>query len=119
MFPPRRPAEDGSTECWHGPDECHGALIELCTQDTHDAWTTTRYTECVTHEFERIPDRDLYEECAARTLVDLEAVDRCVARDGGAYGRKLLRDSAQHTIDVSKTVLTVSWLASNLLDITQ
>lgn len=45
--------------------------------------TRVGFVECLTADFERIPDRAFYEECASRHFIDLEAVDRCVARDGG------------------------------------
>lgn len=93
-------SEDGAIECKHGPEECKGSIMELCAQETHDPWTTLRFVECLTNEFERIPDRAFYEECSSKHSIDLEAVDRCAARDGGAYGLKLLRESAQHTIDM-------------------
>lgn len=67
--------------------------------------TRVGFVECLTADFERIPDRAFYEECASKHSIDLEAVDRCVARDGGEYGYKLLRESVQRSIDVSERSL--------------
>ncbi|KAH6645351.1 hypothetical protein BKA67DRAFT_584833 [Truncatella angustata] len=94
-----RPTEDGIV-CKHGPEECKASIMELCAQETHpDSRTYIGFIECLTHEYERIPERAHYEVCASKFSVDLEAVDQCATRDGGAYGFKLLRESAQHTID--------------------
>lgn len=77
--------------------------MELCTQETHpDSRSLVGYIECLTHEYQRIPERAHYEACAAKNSIDLEKVDQCVARDGGAYALELLRKSAQRTIDVSE-----------------
>lgn len=67
--------------------------------------TRIGFVECLTADFERIPDRTFYEDCAAKHSIDLQVVDRCVARDGGEYGYKLLRESVRRSIDVSETRL--------------
>ncbi|KAF2970822.1 hypothetical protein GQX73_g2836 [Xylaria multiplex] len=94
-------SEDGVLECKHGPGECEGSIVELCAQESYpDPRTLVGFVECLTADFERIPDRAFYEACASEHDVDLKAIDQCTSRDGGAYGRKLLRESVQHTKDV-------------------
>ncbi|KAG6358556.1 hypothetical protein INS49_012073 [Diaporthe citri] len=94
-----RETEEGM-HCKHGPEECKAAMMELCTQDTHrDSRSLVGFLECLTNEYQRIPERAHYEACAAKNSIDLEKVDQCAARDGGAYAYELLRKSAQRTID--------------------
>lgn len=114
---PLRPTEDGIV-CKHGPEECKASIMELCAQETHpDPRTNVGFVECLTHEFERIPERAHYEACASKFSIDLEAVDHCATRDEGAYGFKLLRESAQHTIDVSENSLPSVLADDNFLSI--
>lgn len=92
--------------CKHGPEECKAAMMELCTQETHsDSRSLVGFIECLTHEYQRIPERAHYEACAAKHSIDLEKVDQCAAKNGGAYALELLRKSAQHTIDVSAKIV--------------
>jgi hypothetical protein len=99
---PLRDTEEGM-HCKHGPEECKAAMMELCTQETHrDSRSLVGFIECLTRDFQRIPERAHYEVCAAHNSIDLEKVDRCVARDGGEHALELLRQSAQRTIDVSE-----------------
>ncbi|EYE97398.1 uncharacterized protein EURHEDRAFT_521190 [Aspergillus ruber CBS 135680] len=71
---------------YHADEKCH--LYS-------DLMTRVGFVKCSTADFERIRDRAFYEECASKHSIDLEAVDRCVARDGGEYGYKLHRESVQ------------------------
>lgn len=108
--------------CKHGPEECGAAMMELCTQETHsDSRSLVGYVECLTHEYQRIPERAHYEACAAKNSIDLEKVDKCTAKNGGAYALELLRKSAQRTIDVSEKsvprVLTKDDLSQDFLGI--
>lgn len=94
--------------CKHGPEECKAAMMELCTQETHsDTRSLVGFVECLTHEYQRIPERAHYEACAAKHSIDLEKVDKCAAKNGGAYALELLRKSAQHTIDVSEKIVSL------------
>lgn len=118
---PLRETEEGM-HCKHGPEECKAAMMELCTQETHpDSRSLVGFLECLTHEYQRIPERAHYEACAAKNHIDLEKVDQCAARDGGEYALELLRKSAQRTIDVSETslprVLTSDDMLQNVFDI--
>lgn len=80
--------------------------MELCTQETHsDSRSLVGFLECLTNEYQRIPERAHYEACAAKHSIDLEKVDQCTARDGGEYALELLRKSAQRTIDVSEKIV--------------
>ncbi len=100
---PRLP-EDGGIECKHGAEECEGSIIELCAQDLYsDPRTSLGFAECLTSEYERIPDHALYEACASTHSIDMEAIDHCATKNNGAYGRKLLRESIQHSIDVRES----------------
>lgn len=81
-------------------------MMELCTQETHsDSRSLVGFLECLTSEYQRIPERAHYEACAAKHSIDLEKVDQCAARDGGEYALELLRRSAQRTIDVSEKIV--------------
>jgi hypothetical protein len=110
---PLRLLEDGVVECKHGAGECEGSIIELCAQELYsDPRTSLGFVECLTTEFERIPDRALYEACASKHSIDLKAIDHCATRNEGAYGFKLLRESVQRSIDVSERVCPVSLLTT-------
>lgn len=94
--------EDGSIECKHGAEECEGSIIELCAQDLYsDPRISLGFVECLTSEYERIPDPTLYAACASKHSVDFEAIDHCAFKNEGAYGRELLRESIHHSIEVS------------------
>ncbi|KAI1185726.1 hypothetical protein F5B17DRAFT_445491 [Nemania serpens] len=94
-------SEDGVLECKHGAEECRGSIVELCAQELYpDPRTLVGFVECLTADFERIPDRAFYEACASENSVDLRSIDQCTAKDDGEYGRKLLLESVQHTKDV-------------------
>ncbi|KAI0192753.1 hypothetical protein EV127DRAFT_38608 [Xylaria flabelliformis] len=99
----REISEDGSVQCLHGPSECEGSTFELCTQEQlyPDSETLVGFVECLTADYHQIPAREHYEACASNHTVDLAPIDRCMARDGGAYGHNLLVESVQHSKDVS------------------
>ena len=97
----RRPTANDGVECKHGPEECLGNILELCTQDIYpDPKTFLGFTMCLTKDYHLIPQRSLVEDCALEHAVDFKLLNECATRDDGGYGVKLLRDSVRRTTAV-------------------
>ncbi|KZF23159.1 hypothetical protein L228DRAFT_105371 [Xylona heveae TC161] len=96
--------QDGGVACMHGPSECLGNIIELCAANEYpDPKIHLGFTMCLTNNYQEIPERELIEDCALEHGVDVEQLDDCVARDVGAYGVGLLRDSVERSANASVT----------------
>ena len=94
-------ANDG-VECKHGPSECMGNILELCAREIYpDPKINLGFINCLTKDYENIPERALVEDCALEHAIDFKALNDCATKDDGAHGMKLLRDSVQRTADVS------------------
>ncbi|KAK9435108.1 Gamma interferon inducible lysosomal thiol reductase GILT [Metarhizium brunneum] len=97
------PTADDGVECKHGPSECMGNIIELCTRELYpDPKINLGFIMCLTKDYPHIPERALVEDCALEHAIDIRAINECAARDDGAYGMGLLRSSIQRTTDYSK-----------------
>ncbi|KAK4151093.1 hypothetical protein C8A00DRAFT_36260 [Chaetomidium leptoderma] len=72
--------EDDGVECRHGPQECLGNIIELCAQKLYpDPKTFLGFTMCLTRDYERIPERNLIEDCALEHAIDFSSLnDSCL-----------------------------------------
>ncbi len=99
-----QPTRDGGVACMHGPAECMGNIIELCAQKLYpDPKIFVGFTMCLMRDYERIPDRDLVEDCALEHAVDVAKLDECATRDDGQYAMNMLLDSVRHTTEVGVT----------------
>lgn len=114
------PTDNDGVDCRHGPSECTislstfpllqsltshptgmGNIIELCAAKLYpDPKISLGFTMCITRQYRQIPERTLIEDCALEHAIDIKALNECAAKEDGAYGVSLLRDSVQRTIDV-------------------
>ncbi|OAA47770.1 Gamma interferon inducible lysosomal thiol reductase GILT [Metarhizium rileyi] len=99
------PTTNDGVECKHGPSECMGNIIELCTRELYpDPKINLGFIMCLTRDYTHIPERALVEDCALEHAIDIKAINECAAKDDGAYGMDLLRHSIQRTSDVSTCI---------------
>lgn len=87
--------------CKHGPDECMGNIIQLCAAHHYpDPKTYLGFVMCLERDYKLIPQRELIEDCALEHAVDFELLNDCAAKDDGAFGISLLRNSVKRSSDV-------------------
>ncbi len=78
-----------------------GNIIELCAAEMyHDPKTYLGFTMCLAREYQAIPERSLVEDCALEHAIDFGKLNDCAAKDDGAYGMGLLRDSVRRSAEV-------------------
>jgi hypothetical protein len=53
------------------------------------------FANCIIRQYQRIPDKDLIQDCALEHGVDFEKVNKCISDEG--EGVELLRDSFQRS----------------------
>ncbi|KAI1419248.1 hypothetical protein F5Y12DRAFT_789220 [Xylaria sp. FL1777] len=95
------PTENDGVECKHGPGECMGNILELCAHQLYpDPKIWLGFTMCLTKDYHAIPQRELVEDCALEHAVDFEKLNDCAARDDGAHGMSLLRESVERSASV-------------------
>ena len=95
------PTENDGVDCMHGPGECMGNIIELCAARLYpDPKTYLGFAMCLERNYKEIPQRSLIEDCALEHAIDIKELNDCAAKDDGAFGMKLLRDSVRRTTDV-------------------
>ena len=84
---------DDSVVCKHGPRECLGNSISLCTQELYgnSSKISLGFTNCLIKDYQKIPARELVQDCALEHAVDFEKVNKCLSEDG--RGDELLRKS--------------------------
>ncbi|KAH6672742.1 hypothetical protein F5X68DRAFT_235827 [Plectosphaerella plurivora] len=94
------PTANDGVDCRHGPSECMGNIIELCAAKLYpDPKISLGFTMCITRNYRQIPEQTLIEDCALEHAIDIKALNECAAKEDGAYGVSLLRDSVQRTAD--------------------
>lgn len=88
-----------TVDCKHGPGECLGDMLSLCSKDLYPNRTVVSlgFTTCLVMSYSRIPDRDLVESCALEHGIGFEALNSCVSDDG--KGNDLLRSSVERSAD--------------------
>ncbi|KAI1764556.1 hypothetical protein GGR53DRAFT_309780 [Hypoxylon sp. FL1150] len=95
------PTENDGVDCKHGPNECMGNIIELCAHHLYpDPKIYLGFTMCLTRDYKSIPQRELVEDCALEHAIDFEKLNECAARDDGAFGVAMLRQSVRRSTDV-------------------
>ncbi|KAI1394191.1 uncharacterized protein F4822DRAFT_424658 [Hypoxylon trugodes] len=97
------PTENDGVDCKHGPGECMGNILELCAHHLYpDPKIYLGFTMCLTKEYKMIPQRELVEDCALEHAIDFEKLNDCAAKDDGAFGVAMLRESVKRTSDVCR-----------------
>lgn len=98
------PTENDGVDCKHGPTECMGNIIELCAHHLYpDPKIYLGFTMCLTRDYKVIPQRELVEDCALEHAIDFEKLNDCAAKDDGAIGMAMLRESVQRSADAGVT----------------
>ncbi|RMD42714.1 hypothetical protein DV735_g2432, partial [Chaetothyriales sp. CBS 134920] len=88
--------------CMHGPSECLGNIIELCAAKEYpDPKLYLGFTNCLSADYARIPDRDLVSWCALEHGIDFEKINDCIS--GEDEGIDLLRSSVERSRDNNVT----------------
>lgn len=78
----------------HGESECLGNIIELCAAKLYpDPKIYLGFTMCLTREYQKIPERQLVEDCALEHGIDFEELNKCTVDDDGALAVDMLRSS--------------------------
>ncbi|KAI0019513.1 hypothetical protein F4780DRAFT_439004 [Xylariomycetidae sp. FL0641] len=100
------PTENDGVDCMHGPSECLGDILELCAHHLYpDPKIWLGFTMCLTRDYPHIPQRELVEDCALEHAIDFARLNECAAKDDGAFGLSMLRDSVMRTADVGSALL--------------
>ncbi|KAI1774095.1 hypothetical protein F4818DRAFT_93046 [Hypoxylon cercidicola] len=98
------PTENDGVDCKHGPGECMGNIIELCAHHLYpDPKIYLGFTMCLTKDYRSIPQRELVEDCALEHAIDFEKLNDCAAKDDGALGVAMLRESVRRTATAGVT----------------
>ncbi|KAJ5246396.1 hypothetical protein N7468_001379 [Penicillium chermesinum] len=105
--------ESHEIECMHGPGECIGNMLMLCAANLPFPPTSDQsllpqsyprtpivrslgFANCLTTDYQRIPDRNFVQNCALEHGIDFEALNTCASQqdDNTGGGLALLRQSA-------------------------
>jgi len=82
--------------CMHGPGECLGNIIQLCAIKVYpDPKQNLGFANCMTSDYQDIPERDLVEECAMEYGIDFDQLNACISDEG--EGIDLLRASVERS----------------------
>ena len=88
----------------HGPEECLGNIIELCAAKLYpDPKIYLGFTMCMTREYQKIPERDLIDDCALEHGIDTSKLNRCTVDDDGYLAVDSLRASFNRTATAGVT----------------
>lgn len=99
-------------QCKHGPPECLGNIIELCSAYLYpDPKIYLGFTMCLTRDYPHIPEKGLTEDCALEHGIDFEKLNECASSDD-AIGLGMLRDSVKRTSEVWRLIPS-SYLNAN------
>ncbi|KAI0999146.1 hypothetical protein K3495_g9049 [Podosphaera aphanis] len=92
------PTANGGVECKHGPGECMGNIIELCSAKLYpDPKIYLGFTMCLTRDFDEIPQPDLVKDCALEHGIEFEKLHECATTDDGGLGMNMLRSSVRRS----------------------
>lgn len=88
--------DSDEVHCMHGPEECLGNIIQLCAADVYPSPKQyLGFTNCMTSDYQEIPQRDLVEECAMEFGMDFDKLNNCISDEG--KGTDLLRASVERS----------------------
>ena len=92
LTPPSVDPDSDDVSCMHGPGECLGNIIQLCTAKVYpDPKIYLGFANCMTSDYHKIPQRELVEDCAMEHSVDFQKINDCISDEG--EGIDLLRAS--------------------------
>ncbi|KAA8570824.1 hypothetical protein MFRU_011g01180 [Monilinia fructicola] len=98
------PTDNDGVACKHGPQECMGNILELCSASLYpDPKIYLGFTMCLTRDYKDIPDRSLVEDCALEHGMDFDKLNACTVQDDGGYGMGMLRDSVRRSTEAGVT----------------
>ncbi|QSZ30237.1 hypothetical protein DSL72_004759 [Monilinia vaccinii-corymbosi] len=98
------PTDNDGVACMHGPEECMGNILELCSASLYpDPKIYLGFTMCLTRDYQEIPERSLVEDCALEHGMDFDKLNACTVQDDGGYGMGMLRDSVRRSIEAGVT----------------
>ncbi|KAF2649229.1 hypothetical protein K491DRAFT_698280 [Lophiostoma macrostomum CBS 122681] len=97
--------EDDGVQCMHGQTECLGNILELCAASEYpDPKIYLGFTMCLSRQYQKIPKKELVEDCALEHGMDFDTLNDCMSREDGAYGMDMLRTSVQRSADLNATI---------------
>ncbi|KAI9649828.1 hypothetical protein NHQ30_002410 [Ciborinia camelliae] len=97
------PTDNDGVACKHGPQECMGNILELCSAKLYpDPKIYLGFTMCLTRDYKDIPDRSLVEDCALEHGMDFDKLNACTVQDDGGYGMGMLRDSVRRSTETQR-----------------
>jgi len=93
-------ANSDEVSCMHGPPECLGNIILLCSAHIYpEVKLNLGFANCMISDFREIPQRNLVEDCAMEHGLDFEEINKCISDEGEGMG--LLRDSIERSQNAS------------------
>jgi hypothetical protein len=96
--------EDDGVQCKHGQTECLGNILELCAASEYpDPKIYLGFTMCLSQQYQKIPKKELVEDCALEHGMDFDTLNDCMSKEDGAYGMGMLRTSVQRSADLNVT----------------
>jgi len=85
---------DDGVVCKHGQEECLGNIVELCAAKLYpDPKIYLGFTMCLTKQYEDIPQRTLFEDCALEHGMSMQKLNDCAVQDDGSLSVDMLRSS--------------------------
>ncbi|CAZ79780.1 unnamed protein product [Tuber melanosporum] len=98
-----RPTADDGVFCMHGPSECLGNILHLCSAKINTppspppAHTYLPFSLCLIHDFKNIPEREFVEGCADKNGIDFQKLNDCASDMGPDGGLSMLRNSVERS----------------------
>ncbi|PVH82106.1 hypothetical protein DL98DRAFT_371407, partial [Cadophora sp. DSE1049] len=94
------PTDNDGVSCMHGPQECMGNIIELCSAKLYpDPKIYLGFTMCLSRDYQEIPQESLVKDCALEHGIDFDELDKCAVEENGGTAIGMLRDSVRRSID--------------------
>ena len=88
----------------HGPEECLGNIIELCTAAMYpDPKIYLGFTMCMFRDYKDIPKRELVEDCALEHGIDVDKIASCTNEEDGTLSVKRLQKNFNRTAEAGVT----------------
>jgi len=98
------PTDNDGVSCMHGPQECMGNIIELCSAKLYpDPKIYLGFTMCLSRDYQEIPQESLVKDCALEHGIDFDELDKCAVEENGGTAMAILRDSVRRSIDAGVT----------------
>lgn len=95
------PTTNGGVDCMHGPSECMGNIIELCSAKLYpNPKIYLGFTMCLSRDYRKIPQLELVQDCALEHGIDFDKLHECAIADEGGLGTSMLRRSVRHSYEV-------------------